>query len=191
MRASAQVSSFEDPRLALSTIEAHWSIKTDKTERPQVGSSEATFLKADNELQFQGELAAVEGREGLVGFALVESPLSLDLSGYTYIEFYARSKDPSVVYTLLLKDEQAAQDAGTLTFEQEFVVGTEWTKVKLPVRNFIPTIRGRLVDGYQLHLNQVRSLSFEITRSKQSADSPIPLQFALDIGSEVYVTNEE
>ena len=173
------------------TVEADWSIKTDKTERPQVGSSEATLLKAENELQFQGELAGIEGREGLVGFALVEAPLSLDLSGYNYIEFYARSKEPRVVYTLLLKDEQASQDTGTLTFDQEFVIGTDWTKVKLPLRNFRPMIRGRLVDGYQLQLHQVRAISFEITRSKQSADSPIPLNFALNIGLEVYVTNEE
>jgi hypothetical protein len=88
--ASAQISNFEDPRLTLSTVEADWLIKTDKTERPQVGSSSATLLKAENELQFQGELAAIAGNEGLVGFAFVETPLSLDLSPYKYIEFYAK-----------------------------------------------------------------------------------------------------
>ncbi len=189
--ASAEVSSFEDPTPALLTVEADWSIKTDKTERPQVGSSEATVLKTENELQFQGELAALEGNGGLVGFALVEAPLDQDLSAYKYIEFYARSKEPSIVYTLALKDEQASQDTGILTFDQEFIVGTDWTKVKLPLRNFRPMIRGRLVDGYQLHLDRAKSLSFQINRSKQSADSPIPLNFALDIGSKIYVTNEE
>ncbi len=188
--ASAEVNSFEDPTPALLTVEADWSIKTDKTERPQVGSSEATVLKTENELQFQGKLAALEGNGGLVGFALVEAPLDQDLSAYKYIEFYARSK-PSIVYTLALKDEQASQDTGILTFDQEFVVGTDWTKVKLPLKNFRPMIRGRLVDGYHLHLERSRSLSFQINRSKQSANSPIPLNFALDIGSKIYVTNEE
>ncbi len=189
--ASAQISNFEDPRLTLSTVEADWLIKTDKTERPQVGSSSAILLKAEDELQFQGELAAIAGNGGLVGFAFVEAPLSLDLSAYKYIEFYAKSKDPGVVYTLTLKDEQAQQDTGTLTFEQEFVVGTEWTKVKLPLSHFRAKIRGRIVDNFQLDLQRVRSLSFQINRSNQEADSPIPLQFALDIGSEVYVTNQD
>ncbi|NMG10314.1 hypothetical protein DP117_26945 [Brasilonema sp. UFV-L1] len=189
--ASAQVSHFEDPRLTLSTVEADWSIKTDKTERPSVGASVATLLKTEDELQFQGELAAIEGNEGLVGFAFIEAPVSLDLSEYQYIEFYAKSKDPRVVYTLTLKDEQAQQDAGTLTFEQEFVVGTEWTKVKLPLSHFQARIRGRVVDRFQLDLGQVRSLSFQINRSKQEADSPIPLEFALDVGSEVLVTNQD
>lgn len=185
--ASAQASHFEDPRLTLSTVEADWLIKTDKTERPQVGSSSATLLKTQDELQFQGELAAIAGNEGLVGFAFVEAPLSLDLSPYKYIEFYARSNSPGIVYTLSLKDEQAHQDAGILTFEQEFVVGTDWTKVKLPLSAFRAKIRGRLVDKFQLELEQVRSLSFQINRSNQEPDSPIPLQFVLDIGSQVYV----
>ncbi|WP_169221169.1 CIA30 family protein [Brasilonema sp. UFV-L1] len=185
------MSHFEDPRLTLSTVEADWSIKTDKTERPSVGASVATLLKTEDELQFQGELAAIEGNEGLVGFAFIEAPVSLDLSEYQYIEFYAKSKDPRVVYTLTLKDEQAQQDAGTLTFEQEFVVGTEWTKVKLPLSHFQARIRGRVVDRFQLDLGQVRSLSFQINRSKQEADSPIPLEFALDVGSEVLVTNQD
>ncbi|MBW4635140.1 MAG: CIA30 family protein [Iphinoe sp. HA4291-MV1] len=189
--ASAEVSHFEDPRLTLSTVEAEWSIKTDKTERPQVGSSEATLLKAENELQFQGTLAAIEGNGGLVGFAFVETPLFQDLSGYHYIEFYARSKDSRIVYTLTLKDEQAEQDSRTLTFEQEFVVGTEWTKVKLPLSHFQPRIRGKVVDSFQLHLEQVRALCFQINRSKQEADSPVPLEFVLDVGSGVFVTNQE
>ncbi|MBD2777323.1 CIA30 family protein [Iningainema tapete] len=188
--ASAQPSSSEDPT-AISTVEADWVVKTDKTERPQVGSSEATLRKSDQELQFQGELAAIEGNGGLVGFAFVETPLSLDLSEYKYIEFYARSNDPTVVYTLSLKDDQAIQDAGTLTFEQEFVVGTEWTKVKLPLSHFRPKIRGRVFDNFQLRLEQVRSLSFQINRSNQAADSPIPLHFTLDIGKKIYVTNQE
>jgi hypothetical protein len=189
--ASAEVNHFEDPRLTLSTVEADWSIKTDKTERPQVGASVATLLKTENELQFQGTLAAIEGNGGLVGFAFIEAPVSQDLSQYKYIEFYAKSKDPKVVYTLTLKDEQAQQDAGTLTFEQEFVVGTEWTKVKLPLNQFTPKIRGRVVDRFQLDLGLVRSLSFQINRSKQEPDSPIPLEFGLDVGSEVFTTNQE
>ncbi|MBP5972927.1 CIA30 family protein [Brasilonema sp. CT11] len=189
--ASAEVNHFEDPRLTVSTVEADWLIKTDKTERPQVGASVATLLKAQKELQFQGTLAAIEGNGGLVGFAFVETPLSQDLSQYKYIEFYAKSKEARVVYTLTLKDEQTQQDAGTLTFEQEFVVGTDWTKVKLPLSEFQPKIRGRLVDRFQLDLKQVRSLSFQINRSQQEPDSPIPLEFALDVGSEVLVTNQE
>lgn len=189
--ASAEVNHFEDPRLTVSTVEADWSIKTDKTERPQVGASVATLLKAEKELQFQGTLAAIEGNGGLVGFAFVETPLSQDLSQYKYIEFYAKSKEARVVYTLTLKDEQTQQDAGTLTFEQEFVVGTDWTKVKLPLSQFQPKIRGRLVDSFQLDLKQVRSLSFQINRSQQEADSPIPLEFGLDVASEVLVTNQE
>lgn len=189
--ASAEVNHFEDPRLTLSTVEADWSIKTDKTERPQVGASVAKLLQAENQLQFQGTLAAIEGNGGLVGFAFIETPLSQDLSQYKYIEFYARSKEPKVVYTLTLKDDQAQQNSGTLTFEQEFVVGTDWTKVKLPLSQFTPRIRGRLVDNFQLDLGRVRMLSFQINRSKQEPDSPIPLDFGLDVGSEVLVTNQE
>ena len=128
---------------------------------------------------------------GLVGFAIAETLLSLDLSPYKYIEFSARSKNPQVVYTLSLKDEQAQQDSGILTFDQEFVLESDWTKVTLPLRDFRPIIRGRRLEDLELHLEQVRSLSFEIDRSKQSPDSPIPLNFALDIGSKVCVTNEE
>ncbi|MBP5972925.1 hypothetical protein HW132_09315 [Brasilonema sp. CT11] len=67
---------------------------------------------------------------------------------------------------------------------------------------FQPKIRGRLVDSFQLDLGQVRcssrepspcgrSLSFQINRSQQEPDSPIPLEFGLDVGSEVLVTNQE
>ncbi|MDF5724502.1 MAG: CIA30 family protein [Rhizonema sp. PD37] len=188
---NAEIKNFEDSKLILLTVEAAWSIKTDKTERPQVGSSEATLQKTESGLQFQGELAAVESSMGLVGFAITETPLSLDLSPYKYIEFSAKSKNPKVVYTLSLKDEQAHQDSGILTFDQEFVVECDWTKVKLPLKNFRPIIRGRRLEDLELHLEQVRSLSFEIDRSKQSPDSPIPLNFVLDIGSKVCVTNQE
>jgi hypothetical protein len=190
-RASAEVGNFEDPKQALETIEAPWVIKTDKTERSSVGSSAATLLKAGNELQFQGTLAAISGNEGLVGFAFIETPVFLDLTDYKYIEFYARSQDLKVVYTLKIKDDQEEQSTGTLAFEQEFVVGTEWTLVKLPVSHFQPKIRGKLANNFELHLSQVRSLSFQINRSNQEAGSPIPLEFALDISSQVYLTNQD
>lgn len=52
-------------------------------------------------------------------------------------------------------------------------------------------IRGRLIDGLELHLDQIQSLFFEILRSKQSVTAPIPLNFDLEIGPKVYVTNED
>lgn len=108
-----------------------------------------------HKLQFQGALAALDSPIGPVWFAIAETPLSQDLSPYKYIEFYARSEDPKVVYTLALKDDPANRDTGELTFEREFVIGTEWTKVKLPLSSFKPMIRGRSIAGLELHLDRI------------------------------------
>ncbi len=88
-------------------------------------------------------------------------------------------------------NDQAEQSTGTLTFEQEFIVGTEWTLVKLPLSHFRPKIRGKLAKNFEFHIEQVRSLSFQINRSNQEVDSLIPLKFALDISLIVYLTNQD
>lgn len=60
----------------LLTAKAPWSVKTDKTERPSLGSSLATLLIVEHKLQFQGELAAIDSSIGPVGFAIAETPCS-------------------------------------------------------------------------------------------------------------------
>ncbi|WP_158631943.1 CIA30 family protein [Chroococcidiopsis cubana] len=189
--ASVEVRSFQDSRLVLSTAKVPWTVLTDKTERPSVGSTSAELVIDDRTLQFWGKLAAIDSPIGLVGFAIAETPLSLDLSPYKYIEFYARSKKPNIVYTLALKDDQADRDTGELAFDREFEVGENWTKVKLPLSSFIPMFRGRPVDGLELHRDRIQSPSFRILRSKQEASAPIPLNFDLEIGSKIYVTNKD
>ena len=157
--------------------EAHWTLKNDKTERPGVGKTES-YIEQDVEfVRMKGQLASLPSTMGRVGFSLMETNITQTLIGSEGILFTGTGTSEAI-FSVLVKDNQSDQPQGTLTFQWDFQTDGEKKTFFAPWKDFTATIRGKKVSGFQLDLNSVHSLSFQISRShqKQGYDT-VPLEF--------------
>lgn len=161
--------------------EVPWVLKNDKTERPGVGKTESELIQENGRVLMKGKLASLPSAMGRVGFSLIETEIQKSLTGSDGIVFSGRGTQNGV-FSILVKDRQWNQPEGTLTFQWDFESNGERESYFAPWDQFTATIRGKKVPGFQLDLNSVHSLSFQISRShqKQWYDT-VPLDFEWEL----------
>jgi len=160
---------------------AHWILKNDRTERPGVGETESELLKKDGRVQMRGFLASLPGNWGRVGFSLMETAITKPVQRSEGLSFQTRGTE-GMWASILVKDRQAHQTEGVLTFQWDFEVRQEVTHYQVHWSEFVPTIRGQKVEGFELDLFSVTALSFQVSRSKQKKwYETVPLEFELEL----------
>jgi len=160
---------------------AFWTLKNDKTERPGVGKTESFVEKMNGHVTMKGFLASLPGSWGRVGFSLIETAITKPVQKSTGLKFRAQGTE-GLWASVLVKDRQANQPEGILTFQWEFEVRPEATEFEAPWAEFIPTIRGKKVSGFELDLFSVKALSFQVSRSQQKKwYETAPLEFELKL----------
>jgi len=158
---------------------AFWKLKNDQTERPGVGKTESWIEKTPGHLKMKGLLASLEGLGGRVGFSLIETAITRPIQRSEGLGFKVKGT-PGAWFSVLVKDRQSQQPEGVLTFQRDFE--TDGTEMEVVVRwdEFVPKIRGKKVQGFELDLFSVHSLSFQISRSQQQKwYETVPLEFEL------------
>lgn len=169
-----------------SVADVQWRVRTDKSERPEIGASTLVLQLDQNSLKAQGLLHALPGKRGTVGFALVEANIPVDASAMHDICFRFTGMPSGAHYQVLLKDAQWDQPNGTLTFQSDFVASGEEQNICLPLSSFVATIRGAKVSGFVLNRQSLRSFSIQISRSRLEepllSQNPLPFQFTLEGG---------
>jgi hypothetical protein len=160
---------------------AFWELKNDKTERPGVGKTESSWEKTALHVSMKGLLASLPGSWGRVGFSLIETAVTKPIQRSEGIVFRAKGTE-SAHFSVLVKDRQSHQPQGTLTFQWDFEAQKETTEYFAKWEDFVPTIRGQKVEGFELDLFSVHSLSFQISRSQQQKlKDMVPLEFELEL----------
>ncbi|NBX76489.1 MAG: hypothetical protein EBQ92_08035 [Proteobacteria bacterium] len=160
---------------------AFWNLKNDKTERPGVGETESFVEKKDGHVTMKGFLASLPGNWGRVGFSLIETAITKPVHKTTGLRFRVQGTD-SLWASVLVKDRQANQPEGTLTFQWDFELKPETTEFEAPWSEFVPTIRGKMVSGFELDLFSVKALAFQVSRSQQKKwYETAPLEFELKL----------
>jgi hypothetical protein len=160
---------------------AFWDLKNDKTERPGVGETESFLEKKDGNVIMKGLLASLPGSWGRVGFSLIETAITKPVQKSMSLKFRIQGTE-GLWASVLVKDRQANQPEGTLTFQWEFEVKPEATEFVAPWSEFVPTIRGKKVSGFELDLFSVNALSFQVSRSQQKKwYETAPLEFELKL----------
>ncbi|MFM8269081.1 MAG: CIA30 family protein [Pseudomonadota bacterium] len=160
---------------------AVWTLKNDKTERPGVGKTESSIEKKDETVLMRGFLASLPGNWGRVGFSLMEAAITKPIQRSLGIKFRMHGTD-GLWASVLVKDRQWNQPEGTLTFQWEFEVKPEPTEYEAPWSEFVPTIRGKKVSGYEIDLFSVQALSFQVARSQQKKwYETSPLEFEIKL----------
>lgn len=161
-----------------------WSLRTDKSQRPGVGKTEAMCHKQEHKLVFSGELAMLNGTFGPVGFATISTQWPFRGMAQA-ISFTAYQSDefPGRQFACLVKDKQWDQPHGILTFQHAFVIGGAPRKVSLPLTQFEAKIRGKYQAGFSLDLASIWEVSFQIARSEQPQELKTvdPLLFSLTL----------
>lgn len=171
-----------------------WSVKTDLTERPEVGASTTQLQHGEHDWQFSGQLASVRSeRGGYVGFVRATMPVNVP-SGTGGVAFSTGDRStPSIVFTLIVDVDQewlAAHKPGagpgfTITYQTEFAVNEPHT-VAIPWSALRANCRGRylpscpsLVDN----LDKIKSIGFAVLRSRQALPTTVGAltSFALHI----------
>lgn len=175
-----------------------WRLRTDTSERPEIGRTRAVLEPAAGDSEdgdhgatgvvLRGELAALPAESGgLVGFALATQPLPRGLpAGTRMVRFSVRTRTPDVVFALLLEshvdDTGAAAGESTsvaagnrrkqmLSHHGDFIVsrGGEWCEVMVPLAALRPNRRGRtLPDAPPPRTAAVRGVGLAILRSRQN-----------------------
>jgi len=163
--------------------EVDWRVRTDKSERPDIGLS-TLELEVDDAVRTQGLLYALPGKKkGKVGFALIEAPEPVDATAFREVCFGFNGGPRGAHFQVLLKDDQAEQPDGTLTFQSDFVASGEAQDLCLPLSNFVAHIRGAKVSDFVLNKRSLRSFSVQISRSRLEeplySQSPLGFQFGL------------
>jgi len=160
-----------------------WRVRTDKTERPEIGAS-SLELEAGNPLKAQGLLHALAGKSGTVGFALVETQVPADASAFRDVCFRFSGEPSGAHFQVLLKDDQWDHPKGTLTFQSDFVASGKLENVRLPLSSFVATIRGAAVPGFVLNRRAIRTFSIQISRSRLEepllSQAPLSFRFTLE-----------
>lgn len=160
---------------------AHWVLKNDKTERPGVGETESDLLKNEGRIQMRGFLASLPGNWGRVGFSLMETAITKPIQRSEGLSFQIRGTE-GMWASVLVKDRQAHQPEGVLTFQWDFEVKNEVTEYIASWKDFVPTIRGKEASGFELDLFSVTAISFQVSRSKQKKwYETVPLEFELEL----------
>ncbi len=169
-----------------SAAEVEWRVRTDKTERPEIGAS-ALEVEVGKTVRGKGLLRALPGKLGPVGFASIEAQVSVDASGMPGVCFQFGGGPSGAHYQILLKDDQSDHPNGTLTFQSDFVVSGKIEKICLPLSSFMATIRGAPVPRTVLNVRRLQSFSIQISRSrlKEPFLSQSPLSFWFIIEGEV------
>lgn len=163
-------------------VDVEWRVRTDKTERPDIGAS-SLELEVEKTAQAQGLLHALPGKVGPVGFALIEAEVPVDASAMGGICFRFSGGPSGAHYQALLKDDQSDHPKGTLTFQSDFVTSGKSENICLALSGFVATIRGAEVPGFVLNPRALRSFSIQISRSRLEepllSQSPLEFQFTL------------
>lgn len=170
-----------------SAVDVEWRVRTDKTERPDVGASSLEVAVVENTVQAHGLLHALPGKIGPVGFALFEAQVPVNASAIRDICFHFSGWPRGAHCQVLLKDDQWDHPKGTLTFQSGFVALGESEKVCLSLSRFVATIRGAEVPGFVLNRRALHSFSIQISRSRLQEPllSQSPLSFRLSLEGEV------
>jgi len=160
---------------------AFWILKNDKTERPGVGETESSIEKKEGHISMKGLLASLPGSWGRVGFSLMETAITKPIQKSLGLKFRVQGTE-GLWASILVKDRQANQPEGTLTFQWDFEIKPESTEFNAPWSEFVPTIRGRKVSGFELDLFSVKALAFQVSRSQQKKwYETVPLEFELKL----------
>lgn len=167
-----------------SVVDMEWRVRTDKTERPEIGASSLEVAVVEKTVQAKGLLHALPGKTGKVGFALVEAQVPADASAIRDVCFRISGGPSGAHYQVLLKDDQSDHLNGTLTFQSDFVVTGMSESFCLPLTGFVATIRGSEVSGFVLNRQALRSFSIQISRSRLEepllSQSPLSFRFTLE-----------
>lgn len=164
------------------TSQAFWSLKNDQTERPGVGETESEVFKEKDQVVMKGLLASLPSSSlHRVGFSLIETVITRPIQRSKGLVFQMSGTEGLWV-SVLVKDRQAHTPQGTLTFQWDFEVKNEKQSFTALWKDFVPTIRGKEVSGYELDLFSVTHLSFQVSRSKQQKwQNEVPLPFEIEL----------
>jgi hypothetical protein len=138
-------------------------------------------------------LYALQGRTGPVGFAYVASDIPIDASEFTGIELVFCGKPAGARFSVLVKDDQANQPQGELTFGSVIFEATgNPQNLKLKFEDFTGSIRGKSYPEFKLHLDKLKTFEVELTRSTQVGQllSTVPLAFSFSLTGDVTLTND-
>lgn len=102
------------------------------------GISRGRMVPVDDALRFEGELSL----ENNGGFASVRRAVEPDLSNATAVRLQVRGDGRRYQFRI-------RQDGGLdgIAWRAEFDTGEDWQTVVLPLAEFVPMFRGRLVAG--------------------------------------------
>jgi len=166
----------------LDPFKAFWTLKNDKTERPGIGETESEILKDQNRVIMKGLLASLPSPTlKRVGFSLMETAITKPIQRSEGILFEMKGTEGLWV-SVLVKDRHAETSQGTLTFQWDFELNSEKQIYTALWKDFVATIRGKKVAGYDLDLFSVTHLSFQVSRSKQQKwQEEVPLSFEIEL----------
>jgi len=166
----------------LDSSKAFWNLKNDKTERPGVGETESEVVIEQDKVFMRGLLASLPSSGShRLGFSLIETAITKPLQRSEGLVFEMSGTEKLWV-SVLVKDRQAQTAQGTLTFQWDFEVTEERQKFVAFWKDFVPTIRGKKVSGYELDLFSITHLSFQVSRSKQQKwQNEVPLPFEIEL----------
>eukprot|EP00045_Choanoeca_perplexa_P010843 m.112521 g.112521 ORF g.112521 m.112521 type:complete len:258 (+) comp15412_c0_seq3:440-1213(+) len=190
----APVNFTNDNSITLSFQLGTWPVKTDATERTEIGQSLASaeaYISNESQasekhvsaFEFKGRLATLPAsRGGYVGFCRAAMPTiaAAALQGGS-LAFSARAGSPdtaSIVYSVLVDVDQTRlgpvlsqkplQRGNTITYQTDFQVQTALSTLQIELAQFRPTRRGQTVDGApRLTWDMVTGLGFTVLRSRQ------------------------
>jgi len=102
------------------------------------GLSRGRMVPVDDALRFEGELSL----ENNGGFASVRRTVGMDLSGAAAVRLQLRGDGRRYQFRI-------RQDGGLdgIAWRAEFDTSGDWQTVVLPLAEFVPVFRGRLVAG--------------------------------------------
>jgi hypothetical protein len=187
---AAKVFAGSSQTMWFSAENVEWRVRTDKTERPEIGAS-SLAVAVEKTVRAHGLLHALQGKRGTVGFALIEAQALVDASATRDLCFRFSGGPCGAHFQVLLKDDQSDQPNGTLTFQSNFVATGKSENICLPLLGFVATIRGAEVPSFVLNRRALRSFSIQISRSRLEGPllSQSPLSFWFTLEGEVQLSH--
>lgn len=161
---------------------AQWSVLTDGTERG--GASHANLKDGTRGVVFSGEVGAIQGREGLVGFAIARTPQNIE-AVYGGVAVHLNSETKIVVSVVAESSQLNEGPEGKPVYQARVELDGVENTHELRWTDFKPFVRGRpLPEEPKLEPQFIESLGIQINRSAQPEvvrNDPSPIPFSIEI----------
>jgi hypothetical protein len=146
-----------------------FDIVTDKTERG--GNSELLLADVQDGLNFKGEVGAIQGANGPVGFALARFKLRLDptTSGGT-LEILATRRVTVAISIGVFESRNLFPQSGNLNYSASFALNVGRNECRFLWSQLEAKIRGRIVESAPIFQPEWgENFAIQVARSQQSS----------------------